>query len=573
MFKVVFVGSFTALLIILSFPPFKSSYLAWISLVPFFSVVRRETVPRALLSACVMGVTLFSSLLFWIINDSWLVYLTSIGVGTLCWLICILGIRCLECRVPRFLKILLLPSLWTSLEWLVNQYPINLPLSLGLTQVHQHNVLQISSITGVYGISFLLILSNSVIALVVDSATASGPVTNPLKNVKLGINHWLALVVGMVFLETVLIGLVLNPQASLPHPAPRNHLKVAIIQGNIPNSMQRSIENASPEFENINEETFFSLSFSAIKARPDIIVWPETAVGKHMLRLQDSRNRLYRLVRESRSYLILGSPDRDEYGHQYNSAFIISPQGKLLGRHDKVYLAPSEGDFATASKLQPIRTPIGIFGINICYESTLPQVARSLVNQGASLLFILTNDAGFKKSPAPYLHANEAILRAVENRTYVIHAANTGISQVIDPYGKILTMSSLDRREVLYATVSTQHPISIYSRVGDLFSYFCLGMLTICLLVSIFRRSDRHTTGFARMVRPQNQINPKDGFLQHWLLKLIASVSFVALCIFILVVISLVKVGYDNTSEKHRSFSMQQSIRFVSDYFHDPEIE
>jgi len=389
---------------------------------------------------------------------------------------------------------------------------------------------------------------------------------SPVHLLRLLLPRMATLLLGVLALITISRTSLSNPKE---HPKidqlKDGMIRVAIIQGN-----QSDIQEQYPSPKNFTVDVYLSLSDKAMQFDPDFIVWPESAIQRFTLRLPELRDRLYQLVKKRKSHIILGTPDYDQHGYQYNSAFVISPTGKILGRHDKVYLTPTETNYSAGNILSTIQTPFGSIGIIICYESAFPQIARSLVKQGAKLLFILTDDSGFRKSAAPFLHANEAILRAVENRVYVIQAANTGISQVIDPLGKVLMNSSLGQQDIIYASVSTGHPMSTYAKVGDIFSYLCMAVTVIGLVFAILNRSPQCLgESMSRIVLKKN---PKNRFMRLFLGPTIIFLNCVML-ICILMVASLVKVGYDNTTEKHKSFSIQQSIQFVSDYFHDPEIE
>ncbi|MEK6749855.1 MAG: apolipoprotein N-acyltransferase, partial [Pseudomonadota bacterium] len=156
--------------------------------------------------------------------------------------------------------------------------------------------------------------------------------------------------------------------------------------------------------------------------------------------------------------------------------------GKIVGRYDKRALAPSEEFFVPGKDAKVFPTKHGKIGILICYESTLPYYSRELVNNGADYLFFLANDAGFGQSLEPYLHLNMAILRAVENHVFVVRAANTGISAVIDPNGRIVSKGTLNKKLVVHGKIHANYEPSIYSRFGDWFPPGCFILLCIACI-------------------------------------------------------------------------------------------
>jgi apolipoprotein N-acyltransferase len=203
--------------------------------------------------------------------------------------------------------------------------------------------------------------------------------------------------------------------------------------------------------------------------------------------------------------LLFGAPAfdrRDSMIYHFNSAFLVSPQKKILGRYDKIHLVPfgeyaplsgilgftrdiigAIGDFTSGNEVKNLSLPWGNFGVLICYEAIFPNLTRQFVGRGAQFLVNITNDAWFGKSSAPYQHLSMVTLRAVENRVPIARAANTGISALIDSSGRIVQSTELFTREVLSGKIRINESSTFYTQWGDLFSYLCLGItITICLL-------------------------------------------------------------------------------------------
>jgi apolipoprotein N-acyltransferase len=178
----------------------------------------------------------------------------------------------------------------------------------------------------------------------------------------------------------------------------------------------------------------------------------------------------------------------------YNSAILLSAQGKHLCRYDKIHLVPF-GEYIPFNKLLSFLetiVPIGEFSrgkiftvfpfpdkfsVLICFEDLFPEISRQFVKRGAGLLVNITNDAWFGKTSAPYQHLQASVLRAVENRRFLVRAANTGISGFIDPGGKIISLLADPQGEERFIsayatqTIYSQEKLTFYTRFGDLFLF------------------------------------------------------------------------------------------------------
>jgi apolipoprotein N-acyltransferase len=173
-----------------------------------------------------------------------------------------------------------------------------------------------------------------------------------------------------------------------------------------------------------------------------------------------------------------------------NSAALVNPEGKVVSRYDKIRLVPfgeyipmkellffaetftrQVGDFAAGT--DPVLSEIGghLFSTAICYESIFPDFVRRFVANGSELIVVITNDGWFGESSAPFQHLRMGVVRAVENRRYMVRSANTGISAIIDPYGRILAETPLGVRTSLDGTVRFRSDKTFYSTYGDVFAY------------------------------------------------------------------------------------------------------
>jgi apolipoprotein N-acyltransferase len=209
---------------------------------------------------------------------------------------------------------------------------------------------------------------------------------------------------------------------------------------------------------------------------------------------------------------LFGSPSYEEEGGRAsfaNSAFLLKPDGVLAGRYDKMHLVPygeyvplrrffpfigkivqGVGEFRPGKGFYPISYHGRRFGVLICYEGIFPEAARDYKNRQAHLLVNITNDAWFGKTSAPYQHLSMTVFRAIETRLYLVRSANTGISAVIDPTGRIVSRTGLFERTVLKGEVKFIDAKTFYEAYGDVFVYGCALFLIIGYGMQKRRRKD-----------------------------------------------------------------------------------
>jgi apolipoprotein N-acyltransferase len=302
---------------------------------------------------------------------------------------------------------------------------------------------------------------------------------------------------------------------------PGHDLQVAVIQGNIEQDKKWDYQHQQEVIT-----TYEQLTFSAGTLNPALIVWPETAVPfvfnastaadtaltEQIVSFQQTLN----------AYLLFGSilqkkqdsPVRAE-GHlsqipmnpvvRYsNSAVLLDRNGNISYIYDKIHLVPfgeyvplrdilffvdklvyGVGDYVAGTSYLRAVTPFGSFSTPVCYEIIFPGLVRKYFAQGGDFIISITNDAWFGQTSGPYQHFSMAVFRAVENRKPVIRAANSGISGFIDSNGKILASTELFKRTTLTGSVRSDATRTLYTRFGDIFSYFCFICLVFLLLASV----------------------------------------------------------------------------------------
>jgi len=387
----------------------------------------------------------------------------------------------------------IIPCLWVSLEYIRNYLFSGFPWGLiGYSQFNNLHLIQISDIFGIYGVSFLIALANAAIFLAFLYLTGSKWKEAEVKKRLAGSSIFVfILIIGLVFIYgTWRIKLIDNLiSASKP-------LKVTIVQGNI-----EQLIKWDPAFQTATTEKYINLSLSAKEEKPDLVVWPETATPFYFLYDRPLSKKVLKGIHDTNTDFLIGSPSFARRGNTieyYNSAYLISPDGRVCGKYDKAHLVPfgeyvpfkkwlpfigkmveAVGDFSAGQEGKTIELNSYKLGLLICYEIIFPELSRAMTKNDAVLLVNITNDAWYGRSSAPYQHFSMAVFRAIENRRSLVRAANTGISGFIDPVGRVMDSTLLFKEKVTTRSIPIIHETSAYTRFGDLFAIACLIIILI----------------------------------------------------------------------------------------------
>jgi apolipoprotein N-acyltransferase len=467
----------SGVLLFLSFPKFNSGFLIWVALAPLLIALKGKNLRVSFALGLATGLTFFLGLLYWIniFSTAGLIILclcSGFYVAIFC-----LGLNFIRMR-SGVSEIILAPFLWTALEYLRSLGLLGFPWgSLAYAQYGNLPLIQVASFTSVYGVSFLIVLVNAVLA------------KGRLRN--------------FLFLAVIFIPLLLYGRKTLSQALPGESLKVGLIQGGIPQEKKWEAEFLDTTIKLYHQKTLGL----ALAEEPLLIIWPETTIPGYLEENEELRTKVARIARESQVYLIAGSPSFDLAGRYYNSAFLISPQGEIEEEYRKIHLVPfgefipfkrflpfiekavvGVSDFSPGGEYTVFNLPRAKFSVIICFEDIFPSLVRNFVREGAQFMVNITNDAWYKRTSAPYQHATMAVFRAVENRVSLVRAANTGVSSFIDPYGRIERNTEIFVSEALARKVLLPRHQTFYTRYGDIFSYFCLGLSTIFLLGSLVQR-------------------------------------------------------------------------------------
>jgi apolipoprotein N-acyltransferase len=373
------------------------------------------------------------------------------------------------------------PFLWVAGEWgrahLMGGFPWG---TLGYTQSRQLAVIQIAELGGVWAVSFVVFAVNAALA---------GCLTLERRRAAIGLGLAGALVAG-----TLAFGV-----SRLGQPPPPDALTIALVQPAIEQPLKWD-----EEYTAMTLSIYGNLTRSAAARHPDLIVWPETASPTLLRRDEVLLTALTDLSSRSGVPLLVGSVDAegDSPPELRNTAFLVTGRG-IVGRYDKIYLVPF-GEFVPLagligfvrgwatfiSELTPgsravvFPGPPAPFGVVICYEGVFPELVRRFVTGGARLMVNMTNDGWFGRTSGPLQHLAMYPFRAVEHRTAVVRAANTGVSAFIAPTGRIVSTLGLFERGVLLRRVPLRSVETLYTRWGDWLAYLAVAVSAIALLAT-----------------------------------------------------------------------------------------
>jgi apolipoprotein N-acyltransferase len=472
--------------------PFLNGHLgivAWFGFLPLFYALEKRTKSGAFL------LSFLSGFVFWLVTIYWLVHVTLIGMVILSLYLAIyFGIfgfifSAYQLRARSYELLFFIPAIWVILEYIRGYLLTGFPWALlGYSQYLYLPFIQIADITGAWGVSFLVMTVNVAVYIIIRQK----------QQVK-SIPFFYQISAVLVLLVSLGYGLY---KLQITHDRQRRTLKISVIQGNIPQELKWDIR--ARDFI-INK--FFYLSEQAIKDRPDLIIWPESALPCILEEEPSYFEKIRSFTDKTKIPLLLGAVTKREDSY-YNNALFVSGEGQMLDRYAKLHLVPFGeyiplrktlrfletivpiGDFTAGKKYTVFQMPrlSGLpagksqdsFAVLICFEDLFPELSRQFVIEKADFLVNITNDAWFGKTTSPYQHLQASVFRAVENRVFLARCANTGVSGFIAPSGKIISLVHDEAgREIFidgYRTAEfsiTKQGLTFYTRYGDFFVVCC----------------------------------------------------------------------------------------------------
>ncbi len=495
--------------------------VAYVAFIPYFFALSGVTPGESFKLSTIFGVLFFGLLGYW------LTFVSVLGFVLLSFYLA-LYFSVFGVLIRRFLNpansfdhldvkknvqaALFVPAFWVVLEYLRGWILSGAPWALlAHSQWTNLPVIQIADLTGVYGVSYFVMVVNWILFKALQFLF---PWEKSQKKLLTAL---------CVLLATACLGVVGYGLLSLRTwdrfyrgASPKAGLRVSVIQGNIPQDQKWNAKIKGIIFEKYRRLTFMS----AIE-RSDLIVWPETSFPGFLEDESVLSAELRRVVRQSRTEVLVGAPtlgNLEEGLRFYNSAVLYGPDGEEKKRYDKIHLVPF-GEFVPFEPLfGMIRSFVSIghfsagktftlfttetryqknnirarFAVLICYEDIFPGLVRRFCLNGADFLVNMTNDAWFGDTTAPYQHAQASVFRAVENRVPVVRATNTGFSCFISAEGRILARVEDNGKEIFVTGHKSSDLIlrktkTFYTQFGDV---FVLAVFFLCFLA--FREKSHH---------------------------------------------------------------------------------
>jgi apolipoprotein N-acyltransferase len=496
---VVLSGVLTAL----SFPKFEISFLCWVSLIPFIFALYKKTAKQSFLLGFLGGIAFNAILIYWIpavpahygnlsTGISLLIYAVFVFYLALYWALFSWSFAKIHKAFPS-LVFFLAPFIWVGFEYILTHFLTGFPWGLlGYSQYENLWILQLASVTGIYGISVVIILFQTLFVFSMIHRRKT------------------PFFLGLIFVVLLHIwGWAIMKK----DPSLEESFRASVIQGNVPFDIHWD-QISDMRIRDLFEQ-HLDLSMEAQETGARLIIWPEFSVplcfSCSYSIYPEFRNRLARFARETGTTLVLGTSETVMSGQvpqYYNTALCLHPD-LTVSQYFKTHLVPfgeytpykkifffvekmthAIGELSAGKKYVLHRFEGKKFGTPICYEIIFPDLVRKFVKHGADFLVTITNDGWYGTSSAPFQHFAIAVSRAVENRRFLLRSATTGISGIIDPFGRILSSSDMMTQTYLSEAIAPVDTLTPYTRFGDLTPITSLTLFAIFLILALTRKKN-----------------------------------------------------------------------------------
>jgi apolipoprotein N-acyltransferase len=496
-----------------AFPKADLNLFAWVAFVPLFYAIEDQSLRRVFSYAWLQGFVCFVGSLYWVVIalHDFAGVQTVLAAIPMLLLAAIMGIYTaaalwsgeFTARRLGVTRLLTIPIAWTALEWVRSYFPIGFPWNLlGYAAYRNVELIQFAEFTGVYGVSALIMFFNVVAYAIIFQSYPRREQTFGLATLTAAMA--LALIFGSWRVHRLSTG------------APQGSLKIALVQGDIPQSLKWD-----PKFLETSFGIYRAQTQAAVRQGADLIVWPEAAAAfffqpddRYPARFADDaayRRQLLDLAAQAGEPILFGAPalgiEDDRVGF-YNRAYLVSSRGQVVAWYDKIQLVPF-GEYVPLRKLLGGLVNRVVFGFGdmfagraqtlfaahgakltvlICYESVFPNLTRTAVKRGADILVNITNDAWYGTSSAPYQLLAMAAMRSVETKAPMVRVANTGISAVIQSDGTITARTPLFKRSIEIEHVYWRQANTLYVQIGDVFAEACVALALVAVAIAVVRR-------------------------------------------------------------------------------------
>ena len=449
-----------------------------------------SSLARAFLLGLTTGVIYFSGTLYWITRvmvvygglQSWVAVL--VNALLIAYLALFPGLFAVVVR--RFVvkfgppALMAAPLIWVATELGRTHVFGGFPwVLLGYSQARVLPIAQLASVFGVYGVSALVSAVSAGLALFGLSVGK--------RRAEVGRHARYALLLAPFVLVTAIAVWGSGRVAAADWTRAGQPVRVGLIQGNVDQAQKWDPARAMAIFDDYLRKTR-----QAIAEGAQVVIWPESSTPFLFEENRTDAERVRTIARQAGVPILLGS-DQIDHGppeKYYNAAFLVRADGTTAGAYRKIHLVPF-GEYVPLRRLLFFAAPLVkevsefspgdsavLLPVNghlastaICYEIVYPALVRRFVAGGSELLTTITNDAWFGRTSAPYQHFAQASMRAIENGRYLVRSANTGISGVVDPYGRVVARSRIFEPVVMVSQARFLQTSTFYTRHGDVFAY------------------------------------------------------------------------------------------------------
>ncbi|HVQ40407.1 MAG TPA: apolipoprotein N-acyltransferase [Pyrinomonadaceae bacterium] len=497
----------SGVLLVLSFPDFELSPLAWLALVPLLLVVAgyagRPQGGRAFLLGWIFGTVFFYGSCYWLTYSMihfggiapWVAFILLIPGALLLGVFPAIFTAVLARAVNKWGPSALFAAsfLWPALEWLRLEITGQLWNALGYSQAYHGTLIQAASWGGVYAVSFLIVTANAAVALAILIRNAKGLVVSSA---------------ALLLLVAVMLGTNMVSRRRTPGVEQRPGITVVAVQPNVPMDLIKSTEDMQKLTLRHFEMTVTALKELEPDGSPRIVIWPESPMNFAYGSDSYLRKLLADLAVRHNASILLNSQEVAPNNGLYNAAVLINQEGGLVAQYDKIRLMPFGeyvpvpqwvpgaglirgivGDFTPGSNYKLM--PMGDFraGVFICIESAYPSIARRLTLEGADVLVNISNDGYLGPTAVMRQHLANTVFRAVENNRPLVRVTNTGITAFMTPTGEVKDATQGFRPEVrIWRIPRSQNAGTFYSRHGDVFAAGCAILSLLIFVFSFWTR-------------------------------------------------------------------------------------
>jgi apolipoprotein N-acyltransferase len=488
-------------LLSLANPPTDLGPIAFVALVPLLWVLRDARPRRGALLGFVFGLVYYGVLVSWLLLFGFIAWFPLVASqAAYAALFGLLFPFVWRDRRP-LVSALAVSGLWTAIDWARATWPFGGFTwgGLGYTQHGNGLVLPLASLTGVWGLTFVVLLVNALLLAIALTVRRS---PRPA-------------------LALAAVGLAASiAPAVIPLPAAAGlRLQVAVVQGNVPRELasQRFLQGEAVADNHIR------LNLQLRADPPDLAVWPENALDQDPVGDPELGARVAGSIRAVGVPTLVGAVTDAPGDHFYNQMLFYSGEGEILGRYTKIHLVPF-GEYVPfrrflgwVEQLRAVPRDLlpghrfqlfDVKGVNvaapICFENTVPNLFRTFVDRGANVMVLGTNDSSFQLSVASREHLIMSQIRAVENARWIVQAAISGESAVVDPHGRVMAHTSLFVPAILRYDVPSSSAKTLYTRLGDWFPWTC-GIALVIALAAMGLRGANKRRGARSLAPPAGE--------------------------------------------------------------------